>query len=137
MNDEEIIRQAMDKAIYACRYIKANPFHGIRSIERFDSLNKSRRVTLEGQCADVAFVINTNVKEKETYKDLCKNLKKGSPCLVRDKDNEKWECDIFAIYDDDEYPFLVYDTAYKQCLPYDGYREYLGTTKSPLNNEEN
>ena len=53
--------------------------------------------------------------------------------LVRDDDNDEWSVGIYSHYKSDcDYPhFCAGLTAMRQCIPYEGNQELVGTTKTP------
>ena len=60
-----------------------------------------------------------------------KTLKAFDKVLVRDECYQMWRCNFYAyIYDDnDGYPYVVINAAYKQCIPYNDETKHLvGTT---------
>lgn len=59
-------------------------------------------------------------------------LKPFDRVLVRDSDNNKWTANIYSHNRfSKEYPFGVMSNIYKQCIPYEGNEELLGTTNNP------
>ena len=59
-------------------------------------------------------------------------LKPFDRVLVRDSDNDKWTANFYSHNRTDrEYPFGVMFNIYKQCIPYKGNEELLGTTNNP------
>ena len=50
--------------------------------------------------------------------------------LVRDNDDDKWDCDFFSHYDEDQsYPYICISRLWSQCVPYNGETKHLvGTT---------
>jgi len=52
--------------------------------------------------------------------------------LVRDLSNECWNADLFShLIDDTDYPYQCCNKMWKQCIPYEGNEELLGTNKKP------
>ena len=60
-------------------------------------------------------------------------LKSFDKVLVRDNSEDKWIPDIFRYYDDNypDYPYRCCANDYKYCIPYEGNKYLLGTTKNP------
>jgi len=58
--------------------------------------------------------------------------------LTRDGDDEKWTCNLFSHYDEnDRYcPFVCVWNCWQQCIPYEGNEHLLGTTDSPKGGEQ-
>lgn len=48
--------------------------------------------------------------------------------LARDRDDKKWDCDIFCHLDDKERVFICIRNWWRQCIPYEGNEHLLGTT---------
>lgn len=51
--------------------------------------------------------------------------------LVRDRDDKKWDCDIFCHLDDKERVFICIRNWWRQCIPYKGNEHLLGTIDNP------
>lgn len=51
--------------------------------------------------------------------------------LVRDRDDRKWGCDFFCHLGDKEGVFVCISSWWRQCIPYEGNENLLGTTKKP------
>lgn len=51
--------------------------------------------------------------------------------LVRDRDDKKWDCDIFCHLDDKERVFICIRNWWRQCIPYKGNEHLLRTTNKP------
>ena len=57
------------------------------------------------------------------------NFKPFQKVLVRDRNNNKWQCAWFSNYDKTlPYPFITTGSDFKQCIPFDGNEHLLGTT---------
>ncbi len=58
--------------------------------------------------------------------------------LVRDSNEDKWMCDIFSHYDADadEYVYLCVSAAWKQCIPFEGNEQLVGTANEPKGGKE-
>lgn len=57
--------------------------------------------------------------------------------LVRDIDEDEWECSLFSHIDEEDY-YVCVGSWWMQCIPYEGIEHLLGTTKKPeVNNETN
>lgn len=57
--------------------------------------------------------------------------------LVRDLDENEWECSLFSHIDEEGY-YVCVGSWWMQCIPYEGNEHLLGTTKKPeVNNETN
>ena len=49
--------------------------------------------------------------------------------LVRDYDEDEWECDFFKSYSGIKTaPFLCFSDSWIQCIPYEGHEMLIGTT---------
>lgn len=83
---------------------------------------------------DGTIIVGPMPRQKPTYKDLCKDLKAGDPCLVRDDCGEGcWSIAIFNKRNDYKDVFIdIDDLCWDQCIPYEGYREYIRTSKNPI-----
>lgn len=51
--------------------------------------------------------------------------------LVRDRDDKKWDCDIFCHLGYREGVFIGIRNWWRQCIPYEGNEHLLGTTIKP------
>lgn len=58
-------------------------------------------------------------------------LKPFDKVLARDRDDKKWDCDIFCHLDDKERVFICIRNWWRQCIPYEGNEHLLGTTIKP------
>lgn len=57
--------------------------------------------------------------------------------LVRDIDENEWECSLFSHIDEEGY-YVCVGSWWMQCIPYEGNEHLLGTTIKPqVNNETN
>lgn len=50
--------------------------------------------------------------------------------LVRDIDENKWECDLFSHIDEEDY-YVCVGSWWMQCIPYEGNEHLLGTKNKP------
>lgn len=59
-----------------------------------------------------------------------KTLQPFDRVLVRDNDDEKWDCDLFSYYDGGQsYPYVCVSRLWSQCIPYNDETKHLvGTT---------
>ena len=59
-----------------------------------------------------------------------KTLQPFDRVLVRDNDDEKWDCDLFSYYDGDQsYPYVFVSRPWSHCSPYNDETKHLvGTT---------
>ena len=59
-----------------------------------------------------------------------KTLQPFDKVLVRDNDDEKWDCDLFSYYDGDQsYPYVFVSRPWSHCIPYNDETKHLvGTT---------
>ena len=74
---------------------------------------------------------NAEKKYIEDIKIKCE-LKPFDRVLVRDYDGEKWSISIFGYYNKDIDRFTCTDNCkWRQCIPFEGNEELLGTTNSP------
>jgi hypothetical protein len=49
--------------------------------------------------------------------------------LVRDYDEDEWECDFFKSYSGIKTaPFCCFTNSWRQCIPYEGHETLIGTT---------
>ena len=60
------------------------------------------------------------------------NFKTFDKVLGRDEDTATWYGDIFIEYREDDYPYLCIGSNWKECIPYEGNEELLGTDKEPI-----
>ena len=74
-----------------------------------------------------------NKKEKQKYQ-----FNPFDRVLGRDSNEDKWMCDMFSHYDADadEYVYVCVSAAWKQCIPFEGNEELVGTTNEPKGGEE-
>lgn len=69
--------------------------------------------------------------DKKCIEDLPAELKPFDKVLVRDSDEDMWECNIFSNKRECLYPFRCIGSYYKQCIPYEGNEYLLGTSNDP------
>lgn len=67
---------------------------------------------------------DTNIQYKHQLKPFDK-------VLVRDYDNEEWECNLFSHIHKNGYYACVGAAGWKQCIPYEGNEHLLGTKNKP------
>lgn len=64
-------------------------------------------------------------------------LKPFDKVLVRDRDEQEWECSLFSHIDEEDY-YVCVGSWWMQCIPYEGNEHLLGTTNKPqVNNGTN
>lgn len=69
---------------------------------------------------------------KKQHKLIKQEFKPFDKVLVRDKDTESWNADIYLDYlKSNPCPYRCTRTSYKICIPYEGNEYLLGTTDSP------
>lgn len=57
------------------------------------------------------------------------NFKPFDKVLVRNMNTQSWRCGLYSHYiDGKEWPFMVNNSSYKHCIPYEGNEHLLGTT---------
>lgn len=79
------------------------------------------------------FGVSDQVADQESKHQL----KPFDKVLVRDSDEEEWECSLFSHIDEEGLYYCV-SAWWFQCIPYEGNEHLLGTTKKPeVNNETN
>ena len=83
----------------------------------FDALKK------DGKCW------NSEKKCLEEIARKDRDFKAFDRVLVRDRNFDKWEADIFQEYG--EYVYKCFRYKWKQCIPYEGNEHLLGTTDKP------
>ena len=77
--------------------------------------------------------------EKKCIEELpwnARQLKAFDKVLVRDKDDEEWQIELFGvcITTVDEYPlYKCFIQDWRQCIPYEGNEHLLGTSNKPIN----
>jgi hypothetical protein len=66
------------------------------------------------------------------------NFKPFDKVLVRDKDTNQWQIDLFELNEtgNSRYKYKCLNSSWVQCIPYDGNEHLLGTTDSPQKEEE-
>ena len=72
--------------------------------------------------------------EKKCLEEIARkdrDFKAFDRVLVRDRNFDKWEADIFQEYG--EYVYKCFRYMWKQCIPYEGNEHLLGTTDKPNN----
>ena len=76
--------------------------------------------------------------DKEQHKLVKQEFKPFDRVLVRDKDTDTWEADIYLGYNEEDryYRYKCTSMNYKFCIPYEGNEYLLGTTNSPTYNNE-
>lgn len=50
--------------------------------------------------------------------------------LVRNYNDNKWNCELFGFKDEDDY-YVCVSARWEQCIPYEGNEHLLGTTNNP------
>lgn len=65
--------------------------------------------------------------KKESKRFDPKTLAPFDKVLVRDECYERWKCDFYSYFHNDNggYPYIVIKEAYKQCIPYNDKTKYL------------
>lgn len=72
--------------------------------------------------------------DKEQHKLVKQEFKPFDKVLVKDKDTEPWEADIYLGYEESSpYPYICARIKYKMCIPYEGNEYLLGTTNDIKN----
>ena len=76
--------------------------------------------------------------DKEQHKLVKQEFKPFDKVLVRDKDTDTWEADIYLGYNEEDryYRYKCTSMNYQFCIPYEGNEYLLGTTDSPTYNNE-
>lgn len=69
--------------------------------------------------------------EKVNVQETEHQFKPFDRVLVRDRDNKKWDCDIFCHLGDKERVFICIRNWWRQCIPYEGNEHLLGTKNKP------
>lgn len=64
-------------------------------------------------------------------------LKPFDKVLVRNDNSCVWKCNLYSHYSEYPYHYICVDTGYKQCIPYEAYKELLGTTNNPKEHGDN
>lgn len=64
--------------------------------------------------------------EKKCVENLPKEFKPFDKVLCRDRYDQNWTCDLYSHKDDDIY--MTIGCYYKQCIPYEGNENLLGTS---------
>lgn len=80
-------------------------------------------------------------KENRDWNTIKPKFKKGDKeycftpfekVLVRDSDEKPWKINLFShITTDTQYPYMCMINSWKQCIPYEGNQELLGTDIKP------
>lgn len=77
------------------------------------------------------------VSDQVTDQENKHQFKPFDKVLVRDIDEEEWECSLFSHIDEEDY-YVCVGSWWMQCIPYEGNEHLLGTTIKPqVNNETN
>lgn len=71
------------------------------------------------------------VSDQATDQETKHQFKPFDKVLVRDRDDKKWDCDIFCHLGDKERVFICIRNWWRQCIPYEGNEHLLGTTNKP------
>ena len=71
--------------------------------------------------------------DEKQHKLVKQEFKPFDRVLVRDKDTDTWETDIYLGYNEEDkyYRYKCASMIYKFCIPYEGNEYLLGTTDSP------
>lgn len=66
------------------------------------------------------------------YSDNELQFKPFDKVLVRDENYQAWRANIFShVLDGSSFPYACATTNFRQCIPYEGNEELVGTTKKP------
>lgn len=108
-------------------------------------------ITNNGKTKYYLSYYNANYNKTTCDKEECLELihqkdflKPFDKVLVRNNDTQPWKIGIYERYDDftnndsvrnkeDWYPYVLMNKHAKQCIPYEGNKDYLGTTKKYKN----
>lgn len=75
---------------------------------------------------------NADMKRIEDIVPKCE-LKPFDRVLVRDGNDREWMCNIFSNFcSSSDFPYECLFEEWKQCIPYEGNEELLGTNKTPI-----
>ena len=96
-----------------------------------ENYNSSYDLFLKKQELEDGKCWNAEKKCIEDIKEECE-LKPFQKVLVRYTDNNAWKANMFSHFiDGTNYNYICIDSSYRQCIPYEGNEELLGTTNSP------
>lgn len=77
------------------------------------------------------------VSDQVTDQESKHQFKPFDKVLVRDIDEDEWECSLFSHIDEEDY-YVCVGSWWLQCIPYEGNEHLLGTKSKPeVNNEAN
>lgn len=77
------------------------------------------------------------VSDQVTDQESKHQFKPFDKVLVRDRDEQEWECNLFSHIDEEGLYYCV-SSWWFQCIPYEGNEHLLGTKSKPeVNNEAN
>lgn len=110
--------------------------HKVNNVEYY------RTFTEEGKCRDynAELMLYPSRDQRDWNKfgvTNQKNIHQFKPfdkVLVRDYDNEEWQCNIISHINenpDDDYTYDCIYSRWKQCIPYEGNEHLLNTTNKP------
>lgn len=70
------------------------------------------------------------VSDQVTDQESKHQFKPFDKVLVRDIDEQEWECSLFSHIDEEDY-YVCVGSWWLQCIPYEGNEHLLGTTNNP------
>lgn len=114
-------------------YIGFNPSFHINTLQNktaFHPATKDQRDLLFKKMKEAGYEWDTEKKELRKVKEHydIKNFKPFDKVLVRDRNDDKWQCAWFSDYDKKlPYPFITTGADYRQCVPFEGNKHLLGT----------
>lgn len=71
-----------------------------------------------------------NVNDQVAAQETKPQFKPFDKVLVRDIDENEWECDLFSHIDEEDY-YVCVGSWWLQCIPYEGNEHLLGTKNKP------
>lgn len=99
--------------------------------ERTQPATKEQRDFLFAKMKEAGWELDAEKKEFKKIKSHydISNFKPFDKVLVRNMNTQSWRCGLYSHYiDGKEWPFMVNDSSYKHCIPYEGNEHLLGTT---------
>lgn len=99
-----------------------------KEIEAVDKFTIDGKYISTGEYSNIDIILEIEEeRQKSEYQ-----FKPFDKVLGRDEDNQLWKPDIFSFYkEDDLYRYRCLGDIFKQCIPYEGNQELVGTTNKP------
>lgn len=101
--------------------------------ETCSTFSEEGKISIEYPNSECILFPSKENRDWSTFKvEKSYEFKPFDKVLVRDADNNQWMCNIYSHTDSDGvFPYKCIYSEYKQCIPFEGYEDLVGTTISP------